>query len=417
MKKFIFLLGVFLLLPISVNAANAKIDLTSSVENNNVIVKVNVNADEAISSYEYTLDYDNSKLELVDGNPFNSEHSNNNETKSFKKEFKFKIKNSGSTEVSVISYAVSNIANKPLSVKITSTTINVNKKETTSLSDNNYLSSLEIEGYKLSPSFDKNITSYELTINDDINEINVKATADNNKAKIQGDGKKLLNNGKNKINVTVISESKDDRVYSILVILNEKNPLTVTINKNIFTILTNIESIKAPAGYKITNSKIKGKNVQVFYNEKANITLVALKDNNDKTSLYTYNASNESYTPYIQIDSDKISLVPLFTKKKITGYSYFTEVINDSEVKCLKTNADSSFCIIYGIDIKTNKKGFYSYDIDYGNIQRYNNDINKIINEKLKNTKMLIYILSATTLLFGITTIAFAIKSNKGHRS
>ena len=403
-----------MLLPVSVHAAEAKIELTSSVKsNNNVFVTTKVSSEEAIGSYEYTLDYDHDKLELVDGNPFTSTHSNNNETKSFENEFKFKIKSSGSSEISVISYSVTNISNKPMTVKVKSTVVDADKEADSGLSDNNFLSSLEVENFKISPSFNKDITSYELSINQDITEINIKATPSDSKAKVDGTGKHILNDGQNKIKITVTSESKDERVYTILVTLKEKTPLTVKVNGKDYTVLKNIESIKAPEGYKLSKSRINGKDVESFYNEKTKLTLVALKDENDKVSLFIYDAGDESYVAYNEISIKSFTFIPLPSNKKLADYKWFTEVINDVETKCLKLYTDSSFCVLYGIDTSTNEKGFYTYDIDTKTIQRYNKDIDKYHKEKLKNTRMLIYILSGSTLIFGIMTIAFAVKSNK----
>lgn len=403
-----------MLLPVSVHAAEAKIELTSSVKsNNNVFVTTKVSSEEAIGSYEYTLDYDHDKLELVDGNPFTSTHSNNNETKSFENEFKFKIKSSGSSEISVISYSVTSISNKPMTVKVKSTVVDADKEADSGLSDNNFLSSLEVENFKISPSFNKDITSYELSINQDITEINIKATPSDSKAKVDGAGKHILNDGQNKIKITVTSESKDERVYTILVTLKEKTPLTVKVNGKDYTVLKNIESIKAPEGYKLSKSRINGKDVESFYNEKTKLTLVALKDENDKVSLFIYDAGDESYVAYNEISIKSFTFIPLPSNKKLAGYKVFTEVINEVETKCLKLYTDSSFCVLYGIDTNTNEKGFYTYDIDAKTIQRYNKDIDKYHKEKLKNTRMLIYILSGSTLIFGIMTIAFAVKSDK----
>ncbi len=414
MKKFLFMVGVLMLLPVSVYAADAKIELTSSVKsNNNVFVTAKVSSEEAIGAYEYTLDYDHDKLDLVDGNPFNSVHSDNNETKSFEKEFKFKIKSSGTSEISVISYSVTSISNKPMNVKIKPTTVDASKEESSGLSDNNYLSSLEVENFKISPAFNKDITSYELVIEQDISEINIKATASDSKAKIDGIGKHILNDGENKIKVTVTSESKDERVYTIIVTLKEKNPLTVKVGDKEYTVLKNVEAIKAPEGYKLSKSRINEKDIESFYNDKTKLTLVALKDENDKVSLFIFDSDKDSYIAYNEIKNTNFTFVPLPYDLKLSGYRVFTEVINDIETKCLKLYSNSSFCIVYGIDTSTNKKGLYSYDIDNKTIQKYNKDIDKYHKEKLKSTQMLIYILSGTTLLFGITTIAFAVKSGK----
>ena len=413
MKKYIFLVGMLLFLPLSVNAATANIEFSSTNQGNNILVKAKVSSNEAISSYEYTLDYDNNKLELVEGNPFNNEYSNNNETKSFEKEFKFKIKSSGSSTITATSYAVTSIGNQNMKVNVKPLNVNGEKNSSNSLSDNNNLSSLEIEGFKLNPNFSKDITSYEISIDDGTEKINIKATAEDSKATIKGDGSHILNDGKNEIKITVISQNKDEKTYTILVNVKDKNPLKVTINDKEYTVLKNIESVKAPEGFKLSKTRIKEHDVQSYYNDKIKLTLVALKDENGNVALYIYDDSSDNYSKYFELSNNEFSFIPLNYSKKLEGYRIYTEVINDNEIKCLKLSSHSDYCVLYGLNLNTNKKGLYTYDIKDKTIQRYNKDLEKYNKEKLKNTRILIYILSATTLLFGIMTIVFAVKSSK----
>ena len=65
------------------------------------------------------------------------------------------------------------------------------------------------------------------------------------------------------------------------------------------------------------------------------------------------------------------------------------------------------------MNLKTGEKGWYSYNKKEETIQKYNTDIEDYYKEKIQNTKVLIYILSGTTLIFGISTIVLAIKRNK----
>ena len=185
MKKYLFLIGL-LLLPITANAASANIDLTAS-ENKvsvgkTIIVTANVNSTTAIGYYEYTLDYDHDKLELINGRSYNIESADNANTKSFKKKFTFKVKNSGANKISVKSYAVSaSGSNESMSVTVNPVSINSSGQNTINSSDNNDLESLEIENYKLEPSFNKNTTNYIAKIEDSITEINIIAKAASSK--------------------------------------------------------------------------------------------------------------------------------------------------------------------------------------------------------------------------------------------
>ncbi len=81
-------------------------------------------------------------------------------------------------------------------------------------SSNNYLDSLEIEGFTLSPEFDKQTVEYDIG---DVKteKLEVKAIAEDEKAKIDGTGTVTLVAGNNDIKVEVTSESGTTRTYHI----------------------------------------------------------------------------------------------------------------------------------------------------------------------------------------------------------
>lgn len=90
-----------------------------------------------------------------------------------------------------------------------------NKNFDSEKSTNNYLEDLQVEGYKLSPEFDKQTLEY--TINEEItsDEISIKATASDSKATIEGIGNVKIEEKQNQCRVDVTSESGTVRTYII----------------------------------------------------------------------------------------------------------------------------------------------------------------------------------------------------------
>lgn len=414
MKKYLFLIGL-LLLPISVNAANANIFLTANPKNaytgKNVIVTVNVSSTTPIGYYEYTLDYDHDKLQLAGGKAYNIEYANTGNVKTFKKDFTFVVKDESATKVSVKSYAVSSTNNESMSVTVNPAKINSSGNDVEDQSDNNNLKLLKIENYKIEPTFNKNTTNYIAKIEDNINEINIIAKAESENASIIGDGKHIIKEGDNRIEVTVTSESGKDKVYTIKVTLKEKNPVKITIDGTNYTLVKSLENYKSMKNYTIKKIKIDDNTVDSLYNSKANITLVGLKNENGRIKLFIYDSNAKTYSIYNEITSDSISILPVKTDEVLKNYEPYTELINDNKITCYKISSSSKFCTLYAMDIATGEKDWYTYDLELKTIQRYTEDINNYNKEKEKDTSILIYILSGTTLLFGITTIAFAIRS------
>lgn len=422
MKKYLILLTMILFLPITANAASANIDISASPNKasvgNKINVTVNVNSSTPIGYYEYTLDYDHDKLELVSGRSYNIDRADSSNIKSFKKQFTFKIKNNNANKISVKSYAVSAYGNnESMSVTVNPARVNSNGNEIINQSDNNNLASLEIENYKLEPSFNKNTTNYVAKIEDDISEINIIAKAENKKASIIGDGKHKLKNGDNRIEVTVTSESGKDKTYTIKVRLTEKKPITVVIDGKVYTVMKKLDSFNDLTNYKKSQIKLQEQSVEVLYNSTTNLTLLGLKDDNGNSALYIYDESDESYSLYNEIKSNNITIIPFKTDEKLKNYSKYNEIINGAEVECYKVSESSNYCVIYAMNAETGEKDWYMYNLDDNSIQKYDKDVDIYNKEKPDNTRMLIYILSGTTLLFGILTITFAIKSGRRRKN
>lgn len=84
-------------------------------------------------------------------------------------------------------------------------------------STDNFLESLEVEGYEITPEFDKQTLEY--TIEKEVKEenISIKATPSNEKASIEGIGEIALKAGKNKYRIDVTAEFGTVRTYWITI--------------------------------------------------------------------------------------------------------------------------------------------------------------------------------------------------------
>ena len=83
---------------------------------------------------------------------------------------------------------------------------------------NNWLSSLSVSGYGLTPSFQGAVTDYSVIVGTDVSSINVGASAVAPKAGVSGAGTYALNYGNNAINVTCVSQSGSAKTYTINVV-------------------------------------------------------------------------------------------------------------------------------------------------------------------------------------------------------
>jgi hypothetical protein len=85
-------------------------------------------------------------------------------------------------------------------------------------SNNNYLSSLEIEGVSLTSSFSKEKQTYFVTV-EDLETLTVSAVAEDDSSKVTITGTDLKD-GENKVLISVTAENGDVRYYRIFVTKN-----------------------------------------------------------------------------------------------------------------------------------------------------------------------------------------------------
>ena len=82
---------------------------------------------------------------------------------------------------------------------------------------NNNLEYLKVEGYSLTPEFNKSTSVYELNVSAEVNKVNVLAKAEQETSTVSGTGIITLNSGKNVIPVTVTSEAGTTKTYTIII--------------------------------------------------------------------------------------------------------------------------------------------------------------------------------------------------------
>ncbi len=92
-------------------------------------------------------------------------------------------------------------------------------------SSDNYLSGLQVEGYTLTPEFDKQTLEYTIKEEVKSNEINIKTTTSNEKAKVNGAGIIKIEENKTEYRIEVTAENGSVRTYIIKLKATTENSL------------------------------------------------------------------------------------------------------------------------------------------------------------------------------------------------
>lgn len=97
------------------------------------------------------------------------------------------------------------------------------KKDENTKSSNKNLKSLVVTPSSISPKFSASTTEYAMTVGSDVDEIEIKAEAEDKKAEVLVEGNKNLKIGENTITIKVTAEDETVRTYKIAVTKEKKD--------------------------------------------------------------------------------------------------------------------------------------------------------------------------------------------------
>ena len=275
-------------------------------------------------------------------------------------------------------------------------------------SSNNYLEELSIDGFELSPEFDKETLEYSVEVPNDTEKVIINAKKEDSTASVSGSGEVSVSEGANKIEVKVTAQNGNERVYVINVNVKELDPINVTVDDKEYTIIRKNDVLEPPAGYEETTVKIGDEDVLAYTNDKTKYTLVGLKDEDGNGAWYIYDEKKDTYTPYVFYNFNGVSLITLDMPKNLIpdGFVKSSFEYNDERVEGYKYKSNSQFYLIYGMNSETGEKGLYMFDKKEGTVQRFNDEIADIYKDKADLYFMILMIVSG---IVGVAIVATAV--------
>lgn len=236
-------------------------------------------------------------------------------------------------------------------------TINVTREDPRSSNAN--LSSLKVDGGSLSPSFNKNTTVYEVSVPFSVETLNVKAVAEDGKAKVSVSGNEgLISEGTKDVTVTVVAENGSKKSY-VIKVTRGKDPNKVLDTNNYLSSLTASVGMLSPVFDREKTNYIvylPFEVEQIEFNAVVEDTKYAVltKDGPDKLSVgsnkYTFtvtaeNNSTKVYTIIVMrgasLDGEEISSNVLLKDLKVVNGSFDKPF--DSKVNVYRYNKKKGF--------------------------------------------------------------------------
>ena len=216
------LLLIMLILPITASAAIGSVTINATTLNVGATKELDFVFSSDIASADGTIESnDPSCVEIISVNSFvNGETADSFATFDTGRAMPIpsvKIKGKKACTTTLTIHA--NLGNTSLQEErgLTFTTQTITVKEVTPKSDDNTLSNLTVSAGTLSPAFSPSVTSYTVTVPNEVSSITVTGTKNHNKASVSGNGTKSLNVGLNTIVITCTAENGSSNPYTVKV--------------------------------------------------------------------------------------------------------------------------------------------------------------------------------------------------------
>jgi hypothetical protein len=409
-------------MPFDVNAASATISIrnsrTTMVIGNSFTTTVTVSSASPIGAWNFDLKYDTSKLRLT-GSSFGGTYivdtfkTTNQKTATYT--FNFTAIANGDASIYIANASVIGMDEATMTLTKGSTKVKIltQAELEATYSKNNYLKTLSVEGYTLSPAFNKDTLAYTVSLPPETKEAKVIATVEDSRSDLEGATTVSLVDGDNIHKVVVTAQNGSERTYTINLNVEELDPIAVTINDNEFTVVRKKGAIECPNLFEDATITYNGEEIPGCFNEASTFNLMSLKNIEGISKFYIYD--NDAFLPYQEVVLNRVVFYPMeLPEDSKDDYKKRTLVINDAQMESLQNIKDLDFSIIYGKNIETGEESYYVYDAKEMTIQRYlEQDDNK---DTLNRYFIMIIILAISTSLLLVSTgtlLYFKLKKRK----
>ncbi len=386
-------------LPLITNAASGSVTISSTnkvVVGNKVTVTVTLSSDVSIGSWSMSLDYDSNYLQLTSastefgGNKMVDSVATGVSSKKYT--FTFQAKKSGSTNLKISNYEAYATDESAITLSPGSKTISIitQKELEASYSKDNNLKGLEVEGFEITPEFKKDVLDYSVTVPEGTKTVNIKATKNDSRASVSGAGEVELVEGANNIKIVVRAENGSEKTYNLIVNVIDEHPINVSDAGVDYTVIKLRENYTCPSLYAESEVTIGEFTIPACHNDKINYTLVGLKDSEGKIVNFIYN--NGKYTKYKEIVGTSLNIVILNYDGKLDKLTKANVKIDGQNYEVFRLNDNSKFYVVYGMNVATGKKDFYTYDTVNKTFTLYDQELTDAL---LKQNNLYFYVIIA----------------------
>lgn len=393
-----------------------------------VTVTVSVSCSEALGAYSYCLSYDSSVLEYTSGDGYGGGGTiscagyGDGNIKSASNSFTFSAIASGSSYVGTGSSDVYTWGEESCSVSNAGATITVtaagsgnnggdsttqaattqeqgsteagstesgestesteetSEETTEEMSDNCFLSSLQITPGELKPEFSKDVYSYETTVPGETTSLAINALPEDSKSSVSIDGNENFEPGKQAhVTIKVTAETGDTHIYDLTVNVEEivDTRAVINVNGTDYYFSQDYSKISIPEGFAQSKEKFDGTDVILYTSPNGQIKCAYLTDKDGKNGAwYIIDLNAKTAVPLINVQSSYknfIILEPSDNVSKPEGYSSFSYDFGGNTVTAYHVTENDEVILVYAMSPDSDPS-WYRYDTVEKTFVRYNAD-------------------------------------------
>jgi len=211
---------------VNVSVSNGDGSTNVWIENNTVSIPVTVGSSGStvvsatpsagmsdVNGEEITVSASSKTITITTPKPVENNTNNNTNNNSQNNNNNTNVNNNTQPSTPV----TNNNANTTNTTNNKNTNTNTKNTNNTTKNSNTYLSKLQVNKEGLTPNFNKEKTNYSLTVNENVNSIDVTALPEASTSKVLVSGNTNLKNGDNTVYVTVTAENGEKKTYTITV--------------------------------------------------------------------------------------------------------------------------------------------------------------------------------------------------------
>ncbi len=384
-----------------------------------VTVTVSISCSEALGAYSYCLSYDSSLLEYQSGDGYGgggtvscAGYGDGNIT-SASNSFTFSAINTGSAYVSTGSSDVytwgeehagasdagatititaaggnstteattsePNTTDTPATTETNSSesttenTTDTSSEDTTEdtteeMSDNCYLSSIQITPGELKPEFAKDTYTYETTVPGDTTSLAINAIPEDSKSSVSITGNEDFEPGKTShISIKVTAETGDNHIYDIAVNVEElvDTRAIIQIDGKDYYFTEDYSKLTVPEGFAEVKEKFDDTEIILYQSPNGLVKCAYLTDKDSKNGAwYIIDTTAKSAVPFVNVASAYKSFIILTAGEDVTvpsGYTAFTYKFNKNSVTAYHKYEDDTILVVYAMS-PDGEPGWFYYD-------------------------------------------------------